>query len=262
MDLVKTGKLLLRANKAILTEVYERAEPMFLKLQRMQEIYLNKNSALYSNSQIDNIKRHLESVKLKFVLTDIHLEQLWALSMVARSNLRQAVDKSIDKLEWTDTQSAVGYVFLESFLFQARSFIDIFFGYICLLMGKKKIDTMNQKKFTSFMRSNGEPFKNKSIQLLNYFKKEIFGEDTWGTTLRDNLRGIIAHKERLRSSREGSEKLLGKVLLDWPTIRGKTFDRLCQDIKEDIFGMIQKTSSILFDLEWKSGPYRDDLWNK
>ncbi len=247
MDLVKTGKLLLQATEEIVNEVNKKTEPMFLKLQRMQEVYLNQNSALYSHSQIDEIKHHLESVKLKFILTDIHLEQLWALSMVSRSNLWKAMDKSIDKLEWTNNQSVIGYVFLESFLFQARSFIDIFFGYICLLMGKEKTVMMSQKKFTSFMRSIGEPFKNKRNQLIDYFEKEVFGEDKWETTLR-SLRGIIAHKERLRSSREGSEKLLGKVLLDWPTIRGKTFDRLCQEIENGMFGMVQKTSPILFDL--------------
>jgi hypothetical protein len=85
MDLLKAGKLLVQATEAIVNEVHEKTEPMFLKLQRMQEIYLNQNSALYSHSQIDKIEHHLESVKLKFVLADIHLEQLWALSMVSRS---------------------------------------------------------------------------------------------------------------------------------------------------------------------------------
>jgi hypothetical protein len=118
---------------------------------------------------------------------------------------------------------------------------------------------MSRKKFYHFMGLNGKPFKNKRDRLSDYFKKEVFGKDRWGTTL-TNLRDIIAHKERLRSSYKGSEKLLGKVLLDWPTIQGKTFDRLCQDIEEGMFDMIRETSPILFDLEWKSGPYRDDLW--
>jgi hypothetical protein len=261
MDFLEIGKTLLQATEGIVNKVHEQTEPMFLKLQRMQEIYLNKNNALYSHSHIDQIKRHLQSVTYKFVLTDIHLEQLWALSLISRSNLWKALDDSHDRLEWNDNQLVIGYVFLESFLFQARSFIDIFFRYICLLMGDEKFGKMSSKKFFRFMTSNKKPFKNKRDRLHSYFKEKVFGEDQWGALLR-SLRDKIAHQEHLRPSYEWSEKLLDKVHLDLPTIQGRTFDRLCQEIENGMFEMIRKTSSILFDLEWKSGPYRADLWTE
>jgi len=129
-------------------------------------------------------------------------------------------------------------------------------------MGYEKPGMMSLKKFYRCMKSTQEPIlKRKSARLHCYFKKNVFSEDGWGTLLK-GLRDKIAHQEHLRSSYEGSEKLFGKVLLDWPTLRGKTFDRFCQEIENGMFNMIRETSPILFDLEWKSGPYKPDLWKE
>lgn len=262
MESLGPGKLLLQATEAIVNRVRGKMDPVFFKLQRMQEIYLNRNRLLYSEPHKQRIRRHFESVAYKFLLTDIQLEQLWALSEDARLSLWKALDNSLGKLGWNDNQLISGSVFLESFLFEARSFIDVFLFYVCLLMGYEKPGMMSAKKFYSRMKSTQEPvFKRKSARLHAYFENNVFGKDRWGKLL-TGLRDKIGHQEHLRPSYEGSEKLFGKVLLDWPTLRGKTFDRLCQEIEDGMFDMIRETSPVLFDLEWKSGPYKPDIWKE
>jgi len=93
--------------------------------------------------------------------------------------------------------------------------------------------------------------------LRNYIER-IFNDGQWGDLLR-SLRDKIAHQEHLIPSYEGTEKL-GETLLNWPTIQGRTFDRLCQDIENGMFELVQELFPILFDLEWISGPYHPNLW--
>ena len=108
------------------------------------------------------------------------------------------------------------------------------------------------------MKSVKNPsFKNKSIELQNYVER-IFSDGQWGDLLR-SLRNIITHLKPLTPSYEGTEKI-NEILLNWPTIQERTFDRLCQDMENGMFEMVCEVFPILFDLEWISGPYHANLW--
>lgn len=260
MKLGRNLKTILQAIEPIVEKTRSQTKETLFKLRQMQEIYLKRSSERYSNSHINRIKRHFASVEFKFLLTCIHLEQLWALSEDARFDLVDAVANSLERLDWTANQSIIGSLFLESFLFEARSFLDVYMFYICLIMGIDNPGTMKVTKFKQHMKSRKETsFEKRATQLLKYFEQQVFGKDHWGELLR-SLRDKISHRERLSPSRNGSETLLGKVLLDWPTLRRKTFDRFCQDINNGMFEMLCETSPMLFELEWKSGPYKPDLW--
>jgi len=249
---------ILKATQAIVEKARPDSENVLFKFRRMQEIYLSRRSELFSNSHIEMIKRHFKSVEYKFFLISIQLEQLWALSEDSRLELWDALANSLDRLKWNDNQLIIGSMFLESFLFEARSFLDVYMFYICLLTGIEKPGKMSFKKFKKYMRRCKEPFQTKAVQLQKYFEEEVFGSNKWGYLVK-SLRDKITHQEHLRPSRNGSEILLGKVLLDWPTIRGMTFDRFSQHIENCMFEMLRKTSPLLFELEWKSGPYKHDF---
>ena len=253
------GKMLIQATEAIISNVKKQTDMIFPKLERMQEIYLAKNESLYSAKQLESIKRSFQSALMKFLLTDIHLEQVWSLSMVSRSTLFQTIVDSSNKIEWTENQKICGYLYLESFLFEARSFIDVLLRYFCLVLGKEVPGPIRLEKFYGYMNRVNPPFKNKSIKLTDYVKR-VFSGDQWGAILR-SLRDKIAHQEPLIPSYEGIEKI-SDVLLDWPTIRGKTFDRFCQKMENGLFDMVTELFPILFDLEWKSGPFRQTSGNE
>lgn len=56
--------------------------------------------------------------------------------------------------------------------------------------------------------------------------------------------------------------MIQETPLDWPTLRGLTYDRFRQDIENNVFSMLTEISSVIYQLACKSGRYKDDLWDK
>lgn len=253
---------LLSGYSSVLRQGRRQAEPQLVKLRQMQHTYLERNPRLYSARHSDQIQRTFEAVEHKFYLNYIHLEELWVLSEEARVDLFDALANSLDRLTWDEDQQVLGSLFLESFLFQARSFLDVFMFYICLVMGIEDPGYMKVQKFYNYMESDERgPFQERANQLADYFRRHVFGDENWGELV-CSLRDKIAHRDRLRPSFEGTEELLGEVLLDWPTLRGLTYERFCQDMHTGLYEMIRHTSQTLFELEWRAGPYRPDMWDR
>lgn len=262
MNLTSNMKIILPVTETVLKKVRKHIKTPLLKLGRMQEIYLRRNNELYTNPQIYQIKKSFKSVEYKFLFTNFHLEQLWTLSEDTRWEVLVALANSLDRLRWDDTQLNIGSIFLESFLFQAVSFLDVYMFYICLVMGIKDPGKMKVKKFFKLMSSTrGNTLQKKAIKLKEYFEGSVLGKGQWGELLR-SLRDKIAHRDCLWPSLDSNETLLKNVLLDLPTIQRKTYERFCQDIDNNLFEMLRKTSPVLFDLGWKSGPYKSNLWKE
>lgn len=255
-------KTILPATESLVEKAHLNYETVILKLRQMQDIYLKRNRKLYSNSQVYKIQRSFKAVEHKFFLSSLHLEQLWALSMDSRWELLDAIENSLDKLKWDDTQLVIGSMFLESFLFQARSFLNVYKFYICLVMGIEDPGKMSVERFYTRMRScKRSSFQKRAIHLLEYFENTVFGPGKWGKLLKE-LRDKIAHRDYIRPSFDGKETIFEKILLDWPTLQGMTYDQFCQHINNGIFEMLYDTSPILFELEWKSGPFKQTLWKE
>ncbi len=114
-----------------------------------------------------------------------------------------------------------------------------------------------QKK--DFLKALGkieqEPFKQRAGNVLAIFQAH---DDEWVSLLK-SLRDRIAHRDMLSANFESQEKIVTftqpSVLFNWPTIKGRTYDRLCQDSHNGIFLLIVDTLPVLFDIEWKPGPY-------
>lgn len=82
----------------------------------------------------------------------------------------------------------------------------------------------------------------------------------WGKFLRD-LRNSTVHRDILYPTFDTGEKLADKTLGKWPArLRDTNAIRCAQDIQNDMFTMITTSAPMLYDLEWKAGPFRDDLW--
>jgi len=118
-------------------------------------------------------------------------------------------------------------------------------------------------KLEKSLRKAGE----KAQWVKTYFQSKVFGTNNgqsfelyhWGTLLED-LRNKVAHRDRLSPSFDSKETLVEKVLFNWPTLQKMTYDRFCQYMQNGMFSLITNISPILYELEWKSGPYNPDLW--
>jgi len=240
------------------------------KLKAMQDIYLRKNANLYTKSEEKELRYYLDVVLYKFLLVDLSLEQLWALSMAKRSELLQALENSLDRLDCSDDEQLLMSFALECALFESSAFLDVFMLYTCLLLKASPIVYMTKSKFYRSLKGiKAAPFAEKAAGVKTYFDTKVFGDPkqpagfadpNWGDLV-ISLRDKIAHRDRLRPSFDGDERLLDKVLLDWPTLRGLTYERFIQSVQSGMWLLAgQDLAPVLYDLEWKPGPYKPHLW--
>ena len=249
----------LGAMKALVKSTELQVQPPLLKLGRMQEIYLAANSHLYTSSQILHIDKQLQAVQFRYKSTSLTLEQLWALSMTLQLRSIDIVEKQTDVNLWQDEEMTIGLTVLESFLFHARSFLDMYMLYICLIFGMEKPVLMSTSDFKKFKKSITQPaLQLKAEYIWSYFDNSVLADNAWGDTLR-SLRDKITHKEPLRPSQKEDISLVGRELI-WPVIRKLPFSDIAQEFKNGIFETLRDTAPVLFDLEWKVGPYKPDLW--
>jgi len=185
-----------------------------------------------------------------------------------RQELFHALENSLDRLTVTDDELLLVSFVFEGFLFQARSFVDFYMIYVCLFLKTGQHGSMSVDRFFKALdRVNAPPFAEKAKQIHDYFDSSVFGTqdwsglnpNDWGSLLR-SLRDKIAHRDRLRPSFKGTETLVGQILFDWPTLKDITFDRFCQYMQNGMFALFTDVSPILYELEWRPGPYGPDQW--
>lgn len=254
--------------QALLESARTYAENCMRKTEAMQEAYLRKDDGLYQQLELEELRDYFKSVSLKFYLATLHLEQLWSLSHSARGELLLAVENSLDKLEWSEDEKVLGSFALESFVMQGWAFVYFLMHYTLIVLRSEYRGKMTKKKFRRELANlRQQPFAGKARRVEEYFDTRVFGSPSttglvsndWGTLL-ESLRTKVTHRDRLKASYEGTETLLGNVVLDWPTLRGETYDRFCQKMQNGMFYLIADLSAILYEIEWKPGPYREDLW--
>lgn len=236
----------------------------------MQEIYLQRNLEFYTRAELQHLRYYLKAVSYKFYVATLSLEQLWALSYIKRGELFSALQNSLDWLECSDDELLLSSFALEGFLFQGRAFLDFYMIYTCLFLRTGHTGSMSRRKFVKELAKVQQvPFAEKAQRVKEYFDSKVFGGsngrsfdlNNWGTLL-VSLRDKIAHKDRLRPSFKSEEHLLGEVLFNWPTLQDMTYDRFCQYMQNGMFSLVTDVSPVLYELEWKPGPYKPDLWQQ
>lgn len=258
-----------RALQVLVTDTKKYGDGVHQKIQGMQNNFLKKNTALYTSAEIQQIDYYLRAALYKSYLATIALEQLWALSHFKRSDLIFALQNSLESLDCTDQEMlAISFAF-ENFLFLSRAFLDFYMLYLCIFLKTGHEGKISRSKFyDSLNRVKDGPFANKATQISAYFKTKVFAEssndklapENWGTLIQ-SLRDKIAHQDRIRPNFSSNETLLNDVLFNWPTLRGMTYDRFCQFMDNSMFSMTTEVSSIIYDLEWKTGPYVAEMYD-
>jgi hypothetical protein len=262
----ETSEVITRGLDTLLVTISKRSADNFgQKVSTMQEIHLQSSPDTYTARRAEQIRYYLKAVLYKFQLINLSLEQLWALSETKRTDLFSALENSFDRLDTSDNELLLISFAFEGVLFQAMACLEFYFLYICFFLQLLSVDyrgKMTRSKFlTTLKKAQNEGPTKKTTLVEKHFNTKVFGEDkqdawhpnNWGTLL-ISLRDKVAHRDRLRPSFDSNETLIGRVLFDWPTLRGITYDRFYQSMQSGLFCLLKELSPVLYDLEWQPGP--------
>lgn len=261
-------KAVVRELQRFLNESKINVNPFSDKIKAMQEIYFERNSELYTEEELKQLHHFLEAVSYKYYMANFSLDLLWAMSYTKRKEIFYALQNSFDRLECSNDELLLSSFTLEGFLFQCKSFLDIYMLYICMFLHMDPpVHMTTDRFFKKLDKIHESPFTEKAQWVEEYFKNIVFGENesvsfdlnNWGTLLK-SLRDKIAHRDRLRLSFNGKENLFEAVLFDWPTLQDITYDRFCQYMQNGMFDLVKNVSSVLYELQWKPGPYDPQFW--
>ncbi len=223
----------------------------------IQERYFQNKGSIHSKERRDQLRYFLKSVMFKFQLSNLNLEQLWALSEDDRGDLFLALENSLDRLDVDDQRLLLISFAFEGVLFQVLSTLDVYMLYISFLLELLPVGyrgRMTESKFTDLLLDHlSDNMGDKVETTYRYFSKNIFGEDeekewsyaNWGSLVR-SLRDKIAHRDRIQPSFDSDERLIDQILFNWPTIRGVTCDYFYQKIHSGLYCMIRDLCPILY----------------
>lgn len=244
-------------NTDLLDDAFRHPEPASKKIAQMAEVYLKRHAV--PNEQAKLIVDAVSAVQWKFMVSSVHLEELWRMSERARLTLPELIENAVTLHRWDERDRFDATRHLESFLFQARSFIDVFMRLGCEALSSSPPVYMSVDDFRRSLCEAPAANHDRAERLQQYFDREVFGLSSWGTLVR-SLRDKIAHRDSLRPSQAGQEHVAG-IRLDWPTIKGVTFERLAQGFHNGAFELVRSASPIVFDSAWYSGPYRANAYD-
>ncbi len=242
--------------RSLTRNAIRHTEPLRLKYAAAHGIRIEEDAHLYSHDQVRQAEYYLQATMHKYLLAQVSLEQLWALSYDRRDRMiDDALDRSLQRLT-ADDEETLGIAFgLEQFLLVSRTLIDFVKLYICRLLRAPHKGSMSSKSFMTALEriADDDP---RATPIRDYFAAS---EESWMKTL-VSLRDKVAHRDKVRPVFKSGEALPTGDLFDWPTIQGLTYDRFCQSMKNGMFEMLVDLFPLLYAREWIAGPYRPGMF--
>ena len=234
--------------------------PLWSKYLEAHAVRVEEDAELYEGDQLQQANDFLRAALYKFKLSQVSLEQLWALSYDRRDRMiTGALEGSLRKFDAEDGET-FGIAFgLEQYLLISRTVVDFFKIYICYLLRASHAGAMKSSKFRKALGSLEDP---RAEQVLDYFaalEDPERGLDAWLAVL-VSLRDRVAHRDWVRPSFTGTEELPTGELFDWPSVKDVTYDRFCQSMDNGIFEMFRELFPVLFGQPWIAGPYRPGMF--
>lgn len=228
----------------------QHVQKVIRKIENMQNDFLIDNED-YSLEDQEKISSYFNVFAHKYVLSFFHLELLWNQSELSREEVIETLkNNSIDN-NWSNSRHTIASLFLESYLFQARALMDVYFRYIALVLKLKVNSFKSTNKFLDHLEKQTD--NQKAIDIHKYLSKSVYNENQWGIILK-GLRDKITHFDKINYNYDGTEIIWDKVKLDWPTLGGLTYDRFAQEtVDNNLFEMFVSISEILYESKWQSG---------
>jgi hypothetical protein len=242
------------------------------KVLSAQEAFLHRNPHLYGVDEQRYLQYTLEGALHKYLMASLNLEQLHSLSLTLHD---EAVISGVyEKLsfEASDDDLLLVTWSFEGFLFQSRAFLDFYRIYLCAYLQEPHRGYMSSKQFKAKLRdAKRGPFAEKAGRIETYFDEGVFAPDpsisdvsapkNWGTVLK-SLRDKVAHWQQIQPSFDASEDANWPFKFNWPTLQQVGYDKFCQAMQNGMFFLLYEMLPVLYDLEWKPGLHRDDLWSE
>jgi len=235
-------------------------------MSEAHRLFLEHNPLLYSKTQIKELDYYLHAVQYKDLMAAISLEQLWAVSCAGRARILDALENALDRLDCSDEELVAWCLGLETALQQCWNQLMMFFIYTAKLMLTGFEGSMTENVFLKTLDSAHPGLAVRAQAIKTYVEERVLGNEgegfapkAWGYVLR-SLRDKVVHRDRVRPSFDSDERLLDRVLLDWPTLRGMSYERFVQGIRNGAWCMVSDLFPQLYGVEWKSGPYRDGMF--
>ena len=169
--------------------------------------------------------------------------------------------RSLATLNCSDDEQILVSFALETFLFEARSFLDVYMVFVCLLLktGFAKGHMSQSRFFEELDRVAESPFVEKAKWMKQFFETNVFGyEETqdasvfrkdWGTLLK-SLRDKIAHRDVISLSFDSREKFINDIRLDWPTLKGITYHSFAETIGNGMHELFYQGLCQIYELRW------------
>jgi len=257
--------------KDLLRVVRGYSDTYSLKLRDMESAYLKANPRIYDSIEKNKLKYYREAFSYKFYLATMHLEQIWSLTHIGQSDftLNQVLENIFDLHQTIEDNILLFSFAFEGFIVQGNAFLDLYLLYLCHIFKIRDTNRMSgQKLLKALDNIEDEPFVHRAEAIKQYFRSNVFGSgekkffltDNWGELLKE-LRNSILHRDMLAPSFENQTTLLEQITGDWHnSIESISCSRFCQDAENNMFELVTTIAALLYEVDWKPGPYRPNLW--
>ena len=120
------------------------------KMTAAQNVYLSRNADLYTPEEIDYVRYYLDTLLFKSQLAYFGLEQLWEVrEAIVDANIVDIFSNSVTSIQLTNSEEFFQSYALEQFLYQSRSYLDIFMLYLAHILRTGHRHSMSVDKFYS-----------------------------------------------------------------------------------------------------------------
>ena len=200
-----------------------------MKFYKIAELY----SLEINNVQLGKkIVSQTDALLFKFISVATNLEFLWQIHYFKKDKSELQKHTS----EWQNNLSMTDLMFFENVVIQLRAFIDFAQKLSCLVLEYTK--PIDGTKYFYKILSKIESKKAREVEIIF---TEIMAENSWGNSVK-SIRDKITHFDTIKTKSEFR-----------PTVQGKSYERFCQDLENEMFVFLTELQPILFEKKWISG---------
>lgn len=250
-----------QASTILLAQMRQYSRILPEKLEHMERIYLKRHAISYTENEAFQIDYYRKASIYKFIFATYTLEQMWAMpTQITKLNMMSIMQNNLDELDLSQDEVFLASYHLENFLYHGVAFLDFVALHITLILKTGHSGRMNPKTLLkSLDKVTIKSLIPKSVKIKAYFEEQVYNNGGWGNKLRF-LRNWIVHRDKPRPTT--TDDLISKVRSEYPMLEEESLGRFQQDMQNSWFFFYNDLAPMLYDLEWKSGPYREGMWEK
>lgn len=231
--------------KSFLTDL-KGMNSSFIEFLNEQTASANTSFEFFDNKEtlIEDIAKQLNAISIRWERLNYHLESYWNIVEKIQYDILQNYNKETI-VSLTDNQSECAIIFMENFLYNARSYVDYVLRLICTITERKKVPTkLNTKKVYKILKKS-----NAGLIVLNYLDESVFGNNKWGYWLRI-FRDKVAHSTILSPNTVNSKVL--DFTFEWQSLRNIPVQKQLQDMCNGCYELTYFLYTEVLNVSWRN----------